>query len=336
MFRNVHFVRVMGIKGLVDRLQLTYGIKSDALGIPRSVLEYDMNLIPVSVLNQFYENLERITGDPDAVLTLVRQMDLSKLGSLSHWFFAGHDLATTIRRINSGITCIQSGAFFGGEIVGPIVKWTYRNDSIIADAKAQEGVRVANFMFNVLKHYLGREFTPDRVCLPGTLTNKAKYEDYFGCHIAWGHNKTEVWLPNRLRLQGNKVPTLPTEKLSMSFADLDGYLDMPDPQDEMKVLYEVINYSRHFGLPTLAKVSQLLGLSEQQLQRRLQTFGVNFTSIVGFVLSGEAVKQIVLGVPLETIAKRMGYTNMTSFSRMFKKYRGVTPKQYAQNYANAY
>ncbi|GAL34649.1 AraC-type DNA-binding domain-containing protein [Vibrio maritimus] len=111
MFRNVHFVRVMGIKGLVDRLQLTYGITSDALGIPRSVLEYDMNLIPVSVLNQFYEDLERITEDPDAVLTLVRQMDLSKLGSLSHWFFAGHDLATTIRRINSGITCIQSGAF---------------------------------------------------------------------------------------------------------------------------------------------------------------------------------------------------------------------------------
>ncbi|GAL24729.1 AraC-type DNA-binding domain-containing protein [Vibrio variabilis] len=166
MFRNVHFVRVMGIKGLVDRLQLTYGITSDALGIPHSVLEYDMNLIPISVLNQFYENIEGITGDPDAVLTLVRQMDLSKLGSLSHWFFAGHDLATTIRRINSGITCIQSGAFFGGEIVGPIVKWTYRNDSIIANAKAQDGVRVANFMLNVLRHYLGKDFTPDRVCFP--------------------------------------------------------------------------------------------------------------------------------------------------------------------------
>ncbi|USD61352.1 AraC family transcriptional regulator ligand-binding domain-containing protein [Vibrio sp. SCSIO 43140] len=336
MFRNVHFVRVMGIKGLVDRLQLTYGITSDALGIPHSVLEYDMNLIPISVLNQFYENIEGITGDPDAVLTLVRQMDLSKLGSLSHWFFAGHDLATTIRRINSGITCIQSGAFFGGEIVGPIVKWTYRNDSIIANAKAQDGVRVANFMLNVLRHYLGKDFIPDRVCLPGSLANKMEYEAHFGCRIEWGHNKTEVWLPNRLRLQGNKVPTLPPEKLSMSFADLDGYLDMPDPQDHTKVLYEVVNYSRHFGLPTLAKVSQLLGLSEQQLQRRLQSSGLNFTSIVGFVLSGETVKQIVLGVPLETIAKRMGYTNMTSFSRMFKKYRGVTPKQYAQNYADAY
>lgn len=112
MFDNVHFVRVMGIRGLIDPLRSTYGITTEELGIPNSVLEYEMNLIPVTVLNQFYENLTSITGDPDAVLSLVRQMDLSKLGSLSHWFFSGHDLATTIRRINSGITCVQSGAFF--------------------------------------------------------------------------------------------------------------------------------------------------------------------------------------------------------------------------------
>lgn len=259
MFDNVHFVRVMGIRGLVDPLRSTYGITTEELGIPNSVLEYEMNLIPVTVLNQFYENLTRITGDPDAVLSLVRQMDLSKLGSLSHWFFSGHDLATTIRRINSGITCVQSGAFFSGEVVGPIVKWTYKNNAITTLAKAHDGIRIANFMCNVLKHYLGRDFTPDRVCISGSMQNRKKYEDYFGCQVEWGHNKTEVWLPNRLRLKGNKVPVLPTEKLAMSFADLDGYLNMPDPNDHTKVLYEVINYSRHFGLPTLLKYHNSLG-----------------------------------------------------------------------------
>ncbi|PCD89205.1 Helix-turn-helix domain protein [Vibrio mediterranei] len=336
MFENVHFVRAMGIAGLVGNLHKTYGVRPEELGIPAKALEFPMTLIPVSVLNQFYENIELITGDQDAVLNLVSQMSIDRLGSMSRWFFSGHDLASTIRRINFGITCIQSGAFLSGEVVGPIVKWTYYNSSISAAAKADDGVRVANFMCNVLKRYLGEEFVPDRVCISGTKANRIKYEAYFGCPIEWGHNQTEVWLPNKLRLQGNKIPSLAAEKLSMSFADLDNYLNMPDSQDHMKVLYEVVNYSRHFGIPTLAKVSELLGLSEQQLQRRLQASGLNFTSVVGFVLSGEAVKQIVLGTPMEQIAESLGYTNMTSFSRMFKKYRGITPKQYLNNYLSAY
>ena len=123
--------------------------------------------------------------------------------------------------------------------------------------------------------------------------------------------------------------------LSKSFPCPDSLVHPPDSQDHMKVLYEVVNYSRHFGLPTLARVSELLGLSEQQLQRRLQATGLNFTSVVGYVLSGEAVKQIALGIPLEQVARSLGYRNMTSFSRMFKKYRGLTPKQYLANYQMA-
>lgn len=335
MFENGYFVRAMGIRGLTDGLRATYGITPEQLGLPASVFEHPMTLIPVSVLNQYYENIEQVTGDPDAVLNLVSKLNIEQLGSISRWFFSGHELASTIRRINFGITCIQSGAYLSGEVVGPIIKWTYRNNSISAPAKAHDGVRVANFMCNVIKRYLGEGFTPDRVCIPGTQQNKIKYEHYFGCAIEWGHNQTEVWLPNKVRLAGSKVPSLPAEKLSMSFADLDDYLNMPDSQDHMKVLYEVVNYSRHFGLPTLARVSELLGLSEQQLQRRLQATGLNFTSVVGYVLSGEAVKQIALGIPLEQVARSLGYRNMTSFSRMFKKYRGLTPKQYLANYQMA-
>ncbi|MGF1750158.1 MULTISPECIES: helix-turn-helix domain-containing protein [Vibrio] len=336
MFENVHFVRAIAIKGLMEGLYATYGVKTAVFGIPSSVFDSSMTLIPVSVLNHYYENIEAVTGDPDAVLNLVRRGNLEQLGSISRWFFSGHDLASAIRRINFGVTCIQSGAFFRGEAVGPLVKWTYLNDSISARGKVHDGIRVANFMCNVLMRYLGSQFTPDRICIPGSRVNTQKYQEYFGCPIEWGHNQVEVWLPNKLRLEGSKVPSIAADKLSMSFADLDNYLNMPDPQDHMKVLYEVVNYARHSGLPTLKRVSSLLSLSEQQLQRRLQSSGLNFTSIVGFVLSGEAANMIVLGMPFEQIASRLGYRNLTSFSRMFKKYRGITPTQYRQNYLSAY
>jgi AraC-like DNA-binding protein len=92
----------------------------------------------------------------------------------------------------------------------------------------------------------------------------------------------------------------------------------------------MINYSRHFGLPTLHKVSSLLGLSEQQFQRKLYKAGVNFSTIMGYALSNVAVELLVYSVPVEEVAMRLGYTNVASFNRMFKKHRGLTPKQYIE------
>ncbi|CAH0528966.1 AraC family transcriptional regulator [Vibrio hippocampi] len=336
MFTNVNFVRTMGIQGLFSELQSTYSLTSDELGIPKSVLDNPSTLIPVSVLNDYYRELELKTGDPDAVLNLVSQLSLERLGSLGRWFLSGHDLASAIRRINFGITCIQSGAILAGEMAGPLAKWTYKNDSIDSDNKVHEGIRVVNFMLRTLKHYLGENYSPDRVCLPGNRRNHAKYQAYFGCEVEWNHDQAEIWLPNKMRLQGNKVPSVEASKLAMSFSDLDRFLNMPDPNDYAKVLYETINYSRHFGLPTLERVSALLGLSEQQLQRRLHNLGLNFSYVVGFVLSGEAVIQITAGISVEQVAKNLGYNNVTSFGRMFKKYRGVTPAQYRRNVITAY
>lgn len=42
------------------------------------------------------------------------------------------------------------------------------------------------------------------------------------------------------------------------------------------------------------------------------------------------VSTLISGVPLEQIAQRLGDNSLAGFSRMFKKHRGVTPKQYQQ------
>ncbi len=118
----------------------------------------------------------------------------------------------------------------------------------------------------------------------------------------------------------------------MNFADLDELLNMPDPEDEVKVIYEILNYSRHYGLPTVENVSSLLGLSVQQFQRRLRNLGMNFTTVSGYVLSNIAVEMMRHGIKIDDIAQRLGYQNIASFNRMFKKHRGLTPNQYVQRY----
>jgi YesN/AraC family two-component response regulator len=51
---------------------------------------------------------------------------------------------------------------------------------------------------------------------------------------------------------------------------------------------------------------------------------------MGYALSNVAVELLMYSVPIDKVATRLGYTNVASFNRMFKKHRGLTPKQYVE------
>ena len=58
---------------------------------------------------------------------------------------------------------------------------------------------------------------------------------------------------------------------------------------------------------------------------------MNFTTVSGYVMSNIAVEMMRRGFS-EDICLKLGYQNQGSFSRMFKKQRGLTPSQYKQRY----
>ncbi len=329
---HCNFLRALGILGIYQHAVTNPMVNVERLGIPKSVFSNSMNLIPVNEVDKWYDLLEQQTNDPDIILKLADRVDIERLGPLTNWFFSGHDLASTIRRVNIGLHCLQSGAFLYGAQVGTMIKWCYDNPAYTETGKVHDSIRVAIFIMKILRRYLGDDFKPVAVSIAGHRDNVDLYHEYFGCTVQWGQPRTEVWIRSESRLSINQSPSNSKTNLAMNFHDLDNYLNMPDAGDEHKVTYEMINYSRHFGLPTLHKVSSLLGLSEQQFQRRLHKLGVNFSTIMGYALSNVAVELSLYSVPIEEVATRLGYTNVASFNRMFKKHRGLTPKQYIERF----
>ena len=327
--KTVRFIRAMGILNMHNLALSKYNLGSDELGIPSSVFHNPMTLIPLKAVAEWYRCVEQASGDPDVVLSLSRGIELQKLGPVGRWLFSGNDLASAIRRVNYGASNLQSGAFFAGEQSGKIIKWTYHNPFIETSVKVHDSIRCAVFMIKVLREFLGKDYQPLRVKVSGSRKNTEPYREYFGCEVEWSQPKTEIWIPGDDRLASRQVSLREDSRLAMSFSDLDDLLNMPDPEDELKVIYEVVNYSSHYGLPALERVSSLLDLSEQQFQRRLHKLGLNFSMVSGYVLSNVAAGLLSKRVSIDDIAMRLGYTNVASFNRMFKKHRGLTPKQYA-------
>jgi len=326
-------MRAIGIYKIHRSVRNQYQLADGALGIPEAVFNNPMTLVPVSEVNNWYSKLEQQTQNPDIILDSMIDQDVASIGAISHWLLSGHDFASTIRRLNYGLNSLQNGAYLSAAINGPIIKWTYRNPRFSAECKVHDSVRIAVTLVKVMRLYLGKDFAPLRVRLSGSRKNVEKYRTFFGCDIDWSHSCTEIWFHSELRLATKQQGSIKKGRLAMNFSDLDELLNMPDPEDEVKVIYEILNYSRYFGLPTLEHVSELLGMSTQQLQRALRKLGMNFSTVCGYVMSNIAVSMFMSGVNIEEVARRLGYQNTASFNRMFKKNRGMTPTQYIQHFS---
>ena len=317
-FSSLSFMRSIAIEEIHNKIYKYYGISPTSLGIPEGVFDNSMTLIPCSEVAKWFETIEQLSNDADFMLILSKYVRLERLGSLGEWFLSAHDLALTFRRFNYGMSCLQSGAHFYGVQQGKYVKWTYDSDSFFGRARFHDAIRVSLLMMNILRKYLGEQYTPLKIRLPYSTKQPRRYEEMFGCPVEWNSPRTEIWVNTRTLADHNCIGSSPVQNRSMKFADLDSYLNMPQPNDHIKIIYELINYSRYFGVPTLARVANFLDLSEQQLQRRLTPLGFTFTNITGYVLCNIAAQMMLTEKDLELIANQLGYKHKASFVRTNK------------------
>ena len=336
MLFDTKFIRSVAIQPLLQGVKHEYGLSLANLGIPESLFSKGSTLIPINEVTNWLQTIARLVDNRDFVIELASLQSFRYFGIIGQWFFSAADLSLSLRRINYGMSCIQSGGHLYFKQSGNIIKWTYQQSHLTGEALFHDAMRMLLLQLDTLRHYIDKSFTPLRILLPGHSANSSYYEQILGCSIEWNAPQTEIWFRTDLlnsRYQQDLANTGIREQdkqanLVMDFQQLDELLNMPVADGDVKIIYEVVNYSRHFGLPTLARVSQCVNLSEQQFQRGLHEFGFNFTSICNYSLCNIALSLLNQGLSITEVAEELGYSNCQSFSKMFKKQRGLTPLQY--------
>ncbi|PSW00661.1 AraC family transcriptional regulator [Photobacterium lipolyticum] len=327
---DISFIRTVFLQPLLTGLEKHYGINHEQLGIPARILKEPMSLIPFSEVVGWLEHVEKLTGNPAFMINIANEIKFDKMGYLGEWFLSSPDLALAFRRINYGTSCLQSGATFHGEQSGNIIKWSYSTRYAKGRARLHDSLRMAIMFNHALKHYMGDNYVPINVEISGPPCGNGLIESYFGTEIQWNAPMTKVWVDISILEHGNNKAFNVTRPMLMSNLQLDDFLNMPQPHDLAKVMFEMVNYSRYYGVPNIDFVADRVGLSRQQLQRRLHQYGWNFTSITSYVLCNSAIKYMMEGMPITEIAAALGYSNVQSFNKAFQRNRGNTPAQYQQ------
>lgn len=84
-------------------------------------------------------------------------------------------------------------------------------------------------------------------------------------------------------------------------------------------------------VPTLDEVAASLFMSSRTLKRRLQDAGVSYRDLLDAELKTRACDLLSsTNLPVSEVAYRLGYGDVSNFGRAFKRWTGVSPKDYRQ------
>ncbi|MCH8498981.1 MAG: AraC family transcriptional regulator [Marinobacter sp.] len=117
----------------------------------------------------------------------------------------------------------------------------------------------------------------------------------------------------------------------MAVSALDGRLaEACQKQPVSRQVRRFINVSMlHRQVPDAAMVAEALAMSPRTLTRRLSDEGSSFGTLLESVRV-EKAEGLLLGSkrPLAHIAEQLGYSDLSSFSRAFKRVKGVSPSKF--------
>jgi len=84
-------------------------------------------------------------------------------------------------------------------------------------------------------------------------------------------------------------------------------------------------------IPNLESTAKALSFEPHTLRRRLKKEGISYHELLAIARQDLAVKLLAQKtMSIEDVASNLGYTEMSSFSRAFKTWTGMTPMEYRQ------
>lgn len=100
------------------------------------------------------------------------------------------------------------------------------------------------------------------------------------------------------------------------------------PLDEIRAVMKK-QFARQ--VPNIETVTAALHISARTLQRRLTDANTTFSDLLSELRREMAENYLHLGMPVSAVAERLGYSDLRTFNRAFKRWLGQTPAQYQQD-----
>jgi AraC-like DNA-binding protein len=299
-----------------------------ALGINEATLRNPLNRFSSQLALRFLSVLEQHFGDPAILLRIGEKAEMQNFSDLGYATRLEANLASVIQA-NISIQTLRQNMFNTAlDLTSkpPALVWNCHPDDITAYAPFIE-LSAATYA------RLSRQILDEPALLRAVdfqhlpRFSISKYEAAFGCPVRFSMPKTRMEIAARQLFRPSPFarPAL-LESTSLRYSAPADW--MASGKEHLANSYFYLSNALDKSPPTLSRMAASFGMSERTLRRKLVDEGLAFRDLL------DRVRQDSCGLyfledkrPLGEIALLLGYSDLSAFTRAYKRWHNIAPSR---------
>lgn len=281
---------------------------------------------------QVLEEAARQTGCDNFGLHYGQQFKPQALGLLGYVGLCSETLEHALVNFAAAFPYHQHSTLIRLVDEGECYRFDYqvRHDAIVE--RRQDAELTMGMAANLVRHVLGDRWTPREVGFEHARPQDwREHRDAFGAPVRFGQQGNWMLIPKQ-PLQGQAMPGHDPILLMLVKDAIRQLGERAGGPDLAEQLHHLLRASLHQGEPVLELLAERLQLSAPTLQRKLREQGSSFTQVVDQTRQALARQYLRDGqLSISQLAPLLGYSETSAFSRAFKRWFGVSPRQWRQS-----
>lgn len=314
---------------ILGRLLETYKIDASQLyreaGLDLSLADKPHARFPFDRVAAAWGRAAELTGKPHLGLEITQHFRPTDFHGLAVAFLASHDLRKALERfaryhvvVNTSFVMRLEQHSDRLDLVCPTIHVSDAARRVIQDARAAVVVGLSRIGANGVLDPLQVEFT-----YPAPIDD-SQHVALFRCPVAFGAPEWRV----SFRAGDVDRPFLASNRELARANDqvLDSVCKGLREDDLVSRVKLAMVHELPSGTPSEEAIAKAVSMSSRSLQRRLAEEGTSFTALLA-VVRKELAEQYVENpkMPVTEISYMLGFSDVSSFSRAFKRWTGRSP-----------
>jgi AraC-like DNA-binding protein len=319
---------------LTDFLRRRYEVDADALldevGVDLNAAAREDYRVPQSAVDRVWQEAVRVTGDPCIGLEVVEDMNPAVYRSLGVALLCSSSLRDFFQRFER---------FFA--VISTLETVSYEERADVAVLVDQRQVEYASevigchadvyaaFVQKLIRMVYRPDYAFQRVELgwQPPEDQQHRYSEYFGCPVEFGFDKTSLYIDtndlDQALLGANPEIAMQNDKLAMGILEKMRKLDLPS-----QVYARLIDYLPS-GNCSRERVAHSLHMSESAFQKKLKAAGTSYQELLDATRTEMARHYLEdTDVSIDEVAYMLGFSDCSNFTRAFKRWLGMSPREF--------
>lgn len=313
-----------GLGDVMEELGVSSAQVLERAGLDEEQIVDPNNFIPLEKACAAIEEAARATGHPALMLEFAGRRSLAIYGAIGALALGSTD-------VRGGLEVFQRYLHYSAQAVEVNLRVDHDTAFFTIHTDFQPARRSPQFwnhcvaqLCQIVRLLCGRPWSPRLVYLDlPSPTDLTPYTDFFCAPLAFAQGQNGLTFPC-------EVLDWPIEdSLSSISSEVRIFLNENYASNLREHVRAVMNSLLTTRMCTAEAVAATMGLGERTLQRKLSLEGTSFRELLEQVRSSLAINYMrEPQFRLTDIAEMLGYSDLSVFSRSFKRWFGISPQRW--------